>query len=196
VRKRGPAAAGFALPGPGRSKMPAMSTGTGGEESERRLAQAAARSPQLAGMLAGRRDDPGPRYRRLGYLLGALVLMLIALAYAVWAISPRRAERPHETAEVDTSHYLRPIETSADPATGEETAPFSGFAVSIETDPPEALVTVAGVPRGEAPVLASVDCKAGAKVAISAEKAGRPPATASTVCRPDTLVKLTVRLGP
>ncbi len=173
-----------------------MSPGDGGKEAERRLAEAAARSPELAAMLAGKRGEPAPPYRRLVWLLAALAAGLAGLFLAVKALSPRREEAPRETAELDTSQYLRPIETSADPATGEETAPFSGFAVSVESDPPDALVTVAGVLRGEAPVLASVDCKPGSKVAIRAEKDGLPPARLSTVCRPDTLVKLFVRLGP
>lgn len=174
-----------------------MSSGSGGGEAERRLAQAMSRSPQLAAMLARKRAEPAPPYRRLVFLVGALAVGLGALWLALWALSPRPpAAPPRETAEVDTAHYLRPFETSPDPATGEETAPFSGFAVSVETDPPDAIVTVAGVLRGEAPVLASVDCRPGTKVPIRAEKPGLPQARAATVCRPDTLVKLTLRLGP
>ncbi len=102
----------------------------------------------------------------------------------------------HEPAALDTDRYLRPIETAADPRTGEEIAPFSGFAISVETEPPDALVTIAGVERGEAPVLAGIPCKPGAKVPIRVEKPGFRPARTATTCRTDALVKLTVRLAP
>lgn len=136
-----------------------------------------------------------PRYRWAWVLAIGLVVGLGAL----WVVGRgiRRGERPHEPAEaIDTDKYLRPIETAADPRTGEEIAPFSGFAVSVETDPPDALVTIAGVERGEAPVLAGVDCKPGMKVPIRVEKPGFRAARATTTCRTDALVKLVVRLAP
>ena len=74
-------------------------------------------------------------------------------------------------------------------------APFSGFAVSVDTEPSGALVSVGGVPRGEAPVLAGLDCSPGDPVEISAQKAGFAVARTTTTCRRDTLVKLTVRLA-
>ncbi len=142
--------------------------------------------------------EPGarhPRYRwtwllALGLAVGLGVLWLVGRGL-------RRGGGPQEPAEViDTDRYLRPIETAADPRTGEEVAPFSGFAVSVETEPPDALVTIAGVERGEAPVLAGVECKPGATVPIRVEKPGFSTARATTTCRSDVLVKLTVRLDP
>ena len=45
------------------------------------------------------------------------------------------AEKPHEPAqEIDDSHYLAPIKTEA-AENVEETAPFSGFAISVDTEP-------------------------------------------------------------
>ncbi len=126
-----------------------------------------------------------------------LALVVAAAAVALVLVAVRRwspAPSSHEPAEIDTAHYLRPIETAADPQTGEETAAFAGFAVSVETEPSDALVFVAGAERGESPVLAGVECTPGSKVSIRAEKAGFRAAKATTICRPDTLVKLMVRL--
>jgi hypothetical protein len=133
-----------------------------------------------------------PRYR-WAVLLGLGLLVGIGGAYlAARKLSPQRAP-PSEPAEaVDTDAYLAPIEF--EPGTGEAVAPFSGFAVSIETEPADALVTVGGVERGEAPVLAGVECRPGAKVPIEVAKPGFRRARATTLCRSDALVKLTVRL--
>jgi hypothetical protein len=167
-------------------------------ELDGKLKEAAARSPALAAMLAGKHDDPAPRYRRVALLVsGAAVgIGLLWLALSVLPGGKRAPpERPFEPAqEIDTSHYLGPLKTAVG-AGGEETAPFSGFAISVDTDPPGGIVTIGGVPRGEAPVLANLDCAPGAKIAVSAEKAGFRRARAETTCRTDTLVKLTVRLA-
>jgi len=128
-------------------------------------------------------------------LLAAGLVAGVAVAWI--ATRALRPDRPHEPAEqIDTDRYLRPIETSAEPGSGEQIAPFSGFAISVETEPEDALVTIAGVERGESPVLAGVECKPGTKVPIRVEKPGFRPARATTLCRADALVKLTVRLSP
>ncbi|HEY6101559.1 MAG TPA: PEGA domain-containing protein [Anaeromyxobacter sp.] len=140
-----------------------------------------------------------PRYRwtlllALGLAAGTGVAWAAARALRPGLFAP---SRPHEPAEqIDTDKYLGPIETAAEPATGEQIAPFSGFAVSVETEPEDALVTIAGVERGESPVLAGVECKPGTKVPVRVEKSGFRPARATTTCRADTLVKLTLRLAP
>jgi len=142
--------------------------------------------------------EPGvrlPSYRWVALLVLGLVVGVGALWFGVRALRPGSSEvEPPEA--IDTDKYLRPIETAADPRSGEEVAPFSGFAVSVETEPLDALVTIAGVERGESPVLAGIDCKPGSKVQIRVEKAGFRPARATTTCRTDALVKLTVRLAP
>ena len=128
-------------------------------------------------------------------LLAAGLVAGVAVAWI--ATRALRPDRPHEPAEqIDTDRYLRPIETSAEPGSGEQIAPFSGFAISVETEPEDALVTIAGVERGESPVLAGVECKLGTKVPIRVEKPGFRPARATTLCRADALVKVTVRLSP
>lgn len=139
-----------------------------------------------------------PSHRFAVLLASGLAAGLAVAGIAAWALRHRSAaDRPHEPAEmVDTDKYLFPIETEAEPGSGEQVAPFSGFAVSVETEPEDALVTIAGVERGESPVLAGVECKPGTKVPIRVEKPGFRPARATTVCRVDALVKLTVRLVP
>jgi hypothetical protein len=164
---------------------------------DRRLQDAAARSPEVAAMLAGEHRDPSDRHRRLVVLLAGAAVAVGLLWLSVSFMGPRRGapEKPREPAEaIDDSHYLGPLKTQA-VAPGEETAPFTGFAVSVETDPAGGIVSIGGVPRGEAPVLANVDCKPGARLEIRAEKAGFPPARRVTTCRADALLKLTIRLG-
>ncbi len=165
-------------------------------DTDRKLLQASARSPELAAMLARRHEDPSARYRRLAVLVGggALAITLVWFSIAAFRGSPA-PQRPHEPAEeIDNSHYLSPFKTAV-AGRGEETAPFTGFAISVDTEPAGGLVTIAGVPRGEAPVLANVDCRPGTKLQVQAEKAGFPPVRRDTACRADTLVKLTIRLG-
>ncbi len=152
-------------------------------EMDRRLQQVATRSPEVATMLAGRHDDPSTRYRRLALIVGsgAVALGLLWLVTASLRPAKKGEERPHEPAEeIDNSHYLSPIKTAA-AGPSEETAPFSGFAISVDTEPTGGIVTIAGVPRGEAPVLANVELPPGAKLDIRAEKAGFPPGAR---CRP------------
>jgi hypothetical protein len=139
----------------------------------------------------------GPRY---GWLVGLVAVLAAGVGAALFAVprlrsAPAEEARPHEQAELDTADYLAPLETRGDPRTGEETAPFTGFAVSVETEPEDALVTIAGVERGESPVLAGVACRPGERVVVRAEKAGYRPARAATTCRQDLLVKLTLRLS-
>jgi hypothetical protein len=124
--------------------------------------------------------------------VGALVAAAGVAAIVAWGVSPRRGAAP--AAEGDPGRTLEPIRARAEVWSGEQVAPFSGFAVSVETEPPGALVSIGGVPRGEAPVLAGLDCAPGARVEIAAEKGGFPVARAATTCRKDALVKLTVRL--
>lgn len=158
----------------------------GGPDSRDRLAGVPA-------LLA--RDRHGPPWTRLLPFLAAL-LVVVGLGWAALAVlrPERRAERPSEPAQgVDRSQLLPPLSMSAE---GDElVAPFSGFAVSIDTEPPGAVITIAGERRGEAPVLAGVTCTPGASVEIVAERAGLAPVRRATTCRPDTLVKLTLRLG-
>jgi hypothetical protein len=158
-------------------------------EADQRL-RAAVRSPELASMIAGQHEDPSPRYRRIAVFAGLGVLGIVVLAFALSALPrPKRVE----PAEIDRSVYLHPIKTEA-AGHGEETAPFTGFAVTIDTDPPGALVSIAGVVRGEAPVLANVGCRGSEKVEVRAAKEGFRPMRRELSCRSDTLVKLMLRL--
>jgi len=163
-------------------------------EADRQLKAAASVSPQLAALLAGRHEDHSGRFRRLGFLIGGLALAVVILVAVTWVTKPSR--RHHEPAvEIDRSQLLAPIKTERS-ASGEETSPFSGFAVSVETDPPGAVVSIAGALRGEAPVFASVACRGAERVEIRAEKAGFRAARRELACRADTLVKMTLRLEP
>ncbi len=169
--------------------MPAMDR----NGADRKLHEAAGRSPELAAMLlANRHDDPSSRYRRIAFIVAVAALGTGLL----WLVAPRLSRpKPHETAEMDFSVYLPPI-TTQKAAGGEETSPFTGFAVSIETDPAGAVVTIGGVVRGEAPVLANVTCRATEKVEVRADRPGFRPVRRQVACRPDTLVKLTLQLEP
>jgi hypothetical protein len=161
-------------------------------EADRQLQAAASANPELAALLAGKHDDPSLRYRRLAFLVGGVAVLAGLVLAVAWATRPWR--RTHEAAiEIDRSQLLAPIKTERGPA-GEETSPFTGFAVSIDTDPPGALVSIGGALRGEAPVLASVTCRGAEKVQILAQKPGFRPLRRELACRADTLVKMTLRL--
>ncbi len=142
-------------------------------------------------MLAGRHDDPSQRYKRIAAIVGVAALAA-ALLWVVTSALPR-PKKSEPALEIDRSVYLAPFKTEPTP-TGEETSPFAGFAVSVDTDPAGALVAIGGVVRGEAPVLASVTCRDGDKVAIRAAKEGFRTVRRELACRADTLVKLTLRL--
>jgi len=88
------------------------------------------------------------------------------------------------------------IAPSAPAAPGvEETAPFDGFGLSIESEPDGATVAVDGRALGETPLLAGLRCEPGATLRIRVARDPLPPRELTTRCRADTLVKLRVRLG-
>jgi hypothetical protein len=156
---------------------------------EARLQEAMRRSPELAAMMAQRHEDPLRRYRRLAAILAGLALAVVGLWLGACALSGWRRGREEPATEIDDAVYLRPIRTEKQPG-GEETSPFTGFAVSIETEPPGAVITIGGKLRGEAPVLASIDCQGTEVLRVVARKDGYRPAQRELRCRADELVKL------
>jgi hypothetical protein len=157
----------------------------------RQLEEAARRSPELAAILAGKHDDPFARYRRLALVVGAVAIAAVALYFAGRALLGSR--RSEQAVEIDRSVYLPPIKTERT-APNEETSPFTGFAVTVDTDPPGAVVSIGGKVRGEAPVLANVECSGAEKVVVTARKEGYRPTRREVQCRADLLVKLLIRL--
>src|SRR5512133_746187 len=110
--------------------------------------------PEVAAILAGTR--PRASTRRL-LVAGAAAALVLA-----GGIAGLLALRPHPPAEPQpelrakwTGTLLQPVGASA---TGdqERVAPFSGFALQVETEPPGAVVEVDGVVRGESPVFTGV----------------------------------------
>jgi len=160
----------------------------GADEPGRREGEAAA-FPYLT-------PDPAPappprRSGGLGIALAALAAGALLIGIVLWARAPRGTPvLPGGGAE----RVLAPLRAEKAPGSGEQVAPFSGFAVSVESDPPGAVVSIAGIPRGEAPVLAGLDCDPGERIEIVAEKRGFRVARAATTCREDALVKITLRL--
>jgi hypothetical protein len=167
------------------------------KDAGRRLEEAAQRSPELTAMLAARRGGPSALHRRVATLVGGGVLGIGLVWLAVSSMSTARSAaepRPFEPAEeIDRSHWLAQIKTQPE-GSGEETAPFEGFAISVETVPAGAVVSILGTRRGEAPVLANVECRGTEPVEIRAEKPGFLPARREVGCRADALLKLTLRL--
>ncbi len=154
-----------------------------------RPARAAAPSLPLDSFRRPRRSrSPAP------IVLAALAAAAIVAGVVAWALAPRGAPPPPPEAGAAAESALDPIRPRADAQTGEQIAPFSGFAVSVDSEPSGALVSVDGVPRGEAPVIAGVDCSPGDRVELAAERAGFPVTRSWTTCRRDALVKLTIRL--
>lgn len=161
------------------------------EEPGRRLADLLSRIPKTSPLLG-----PEPTlWRPLGARIAIFVfLVLVAVVLALVLATRLRRSPGGPGSPAGPGTLLRPLEPSRNAVTGEETAAFAGFAVSVDTIPAGALVTVAGVARGEAPVFAGVDCAPGDRIEIRAERAGLD-ARATTACRADTLVKLKLRLG-
>ena len=148
--------------------------------------------PAASPYLAPDPEPPRPRRGAVPVAAGALAAALIVVGLVVWGLAPRST--PVTLAGAGKGHVLDPLKPRADAQTGEQVAPFSGFAISVDTEPAGAVVSVDGVPRGEAPVLAGLDCSPGDRVEIAAQKSGFPVTRTFTTCRRDALVKLTVRL--
>jgi hypothetical protein len=121
--------------------------------------------------LTSRGEDPGPS--------------LVEAAKDVAAAS--RAWSRAET--------IAPSGDRVDPATGEVTAPFQGFAVSVDSEPEGARVLVDGVEVGETPIVASVGCSPGVSVEVRVEKRPYRARRLVTSCRADTLVRLSATLA-
>ncbi len=158
-----------------------------GEESRR--AHEPAASPHSA---PAPEPPPPPRRSAVPIAVGAVAAAAIVVGVVVWGLAPRSSSVT--LAGGDKGRVLDPLQPRADTQTGEQVAPFSGFAISVDTEPAGALVSVDGVPRGEAPVLAGLECSPGDRVEIAAEKRGFPVTRTWTTCRRDALVKLTIRL--
>src|SRR5690348_10018657 len=89
-----------------------------------------AKVPDLDVAALLRQGEDAPSFRpglRLA-LVVAVAAIALGAAYALWPRTPPKAEIP----EMDFSTYLPPIKTQKT-AAGEETSPFTGFAVSIDT---------------------------------------------------------------
>jgi hypothetical protein len=142
------------------------------------------------------RSAEAPRQPRLGP--GArIAIVLVTLAAGAGALWMARSPRDRTVAgSVPGGQVLAPLAAEREAGTGEEVAAFQGFAVSVETEPPGALVTVDGVARGEAPAFAGVDCAPGDAIEVRAEAPGRAAVRVETACRQDALVKLRLRLPP
>ena len=136
--------------------------------------------------------------RRLVPLAWAAGLVLAA-GIAVLVLRHRPATPPLANPSPEQlmgGQLLRPLRA---PAPGsdvpEAVSAFSGFAISVETDPPGAVVTVAGKVLGEAPVLAGLDCEPEKAIEIRAEKPGFLPGSWTTRCRVDSVVKVRIPLS-
>jgi hypothetical protein len=150
------------------------------------------------GAAPGAPSGPGTGRRR-GRVRPAVSIGIVAALLVAGGSALCVARRPRDPAvagSVPGGQVLAPLAPARDAGTGEEVAPFSGFAVSVETDPPGAVVTVAGIRRGESPAFAGVTCEPGEGVLVRAEMKRRAPAEVETTCRADALVKLRLRLAP
>ena len=153
---------------------------------------------------AGARTDARGRWPRRLVLLAAV---LVALAVA-WALAGRSLPRSPESAARAAKEELARLEARSwsraqvfspgpeerDPATGEVTSPFHGFAISVDSSPSGARVLVDGGEMGETPLAASLDCEPGSDVEVRVEKTGYRPLRRAVRCRADTLVRLELRL--
>jgi PEGA domain len=149
--------------------------------------------PEVAAALAGRPRRAGSRRVVLAAAVAAIVLAGGVAGLLALRPRPHPSSPEPELRAKWTGTLLQPVGASG---TGdqERVAPFSGFALQIETEPPGAVVEVDGVVRGESPVFTGVDCAPGAKVVVRVRAPGRAPAERVTACRANALVGLTLRL--
>jgi hypothetical protein len=148
--------------------------------------------------------------RRIVLVAAALMLVVVGLGLvlrsvlgrspgAVREAAPDLRQTSADLAEVTRENwgkaeFISPHKEELDRASGEVLLPFQGFAVSVETEPAGARVTVDEREIGESPALAAVECQPGSPVRIRVEKAPLHPQERTTRCRADKLVKLRVRL--
>jgi len=152
----------------------------------------------------GARTDGGRRSPRSVVLLAAALLALaVALALAGRSLlrSPESVARAanEDLARIEAQGWSRveilsPNRERRDPETGEVTAPFQGFGISVDSTPAGARVFVDGGEMGDTPLVASMDCEPGREVEVRVEKAGYRAQRRAVRCRADTLVRFGVRL--
>jgi len=163
----------------------------------------------LEALRAERRPPTRPSPRRA--VLLALVLLALVLGLAARSLLRRREPTParsresaartaqEKLARMEAENWSRveilaPGQERRDPATGEVSSPFQGFAISVDSSPAGARVLLDGSEKGETPLAASVDCEAGQKIEVRIEKDGFRSQRRTVRCRADALVRLQVRL--
>jgi PEGA domain len=149
--------------------------------------------------------------RRAVLLLLLLVLIALVSALGVRSFLRPRPPPPAEAREsairaaqdnlarIEAQNWSRveilsPSRARRDPETGELTAPFQGFGISVDSTPAGARVLVDGGEMGDTPLVASIDCEAGREVEVRVEKAGYRAQRRAVRCRADALVRVEVRL--
>ena len=152
---------------------------------------------------ADRTEGASPR--RVVLVAALLLAVAAALALVGRSLLRRSPESVAREASEDlarlearnwsSTQVLSPSAVRRDPATGEVTSPFQGFAVSVDSSPAGARVLLDGSEMGEAPLTASYDCEPGREVEVRVEKAGHRPLRRMVRCRADTLLHLEVRLA-
>ncbi len=164
----------------------------------------------LDALRAERRPRTRASPRRAVPLL-LLVLLAVASALGVRSFLRPRPPSPAEAREsavrtaqenlarIEAQNWSRveilsPSRERRDPETGEVTAPFQGFGLSVDSTPAGARVLVDGGEMGDTPLVASIDCEAGREVEVRVEKAGYRAQRRAVRCRADTLVRVGVRL--
>lgn len=155
-------------------------------------ADAAVVDPALLAAVAA---DPAPG--RPWKAVAVFAAIFLALSGAIAGMSALARKRnptwSDGTPAFDDSVYLPALSTER-LGPDEERADFTGFALSIDTVPSGAVVTVAGEVRGEAPVLTDFRCRTGQKLELLAEKPGYRRARRIVTCRVNTVLKLTLHL--
>lgn len=126
-----------------------------------------------------------------------LASSLLALAAAALFVLPEARRRLSPEAELITyspSSTPPPPPSTSGSAASEEASPFQGFVLMVDSMPPSASVTINGEDQGQAPVSTGLDCAPGTPVRIELSLRGFERAEHVTLCREDTLLKVSARL--
>ena len=165
--------------------------------------------PDLEAMRAAlaaesRKDMPRPRLLLFALGLAGAVGLAVLVARGITRPAGERRVTLEEAVAAEKevaealakSEMVAPREAQVDPATGEQVTPFAGgFALSVDSRPAGARVLVNGADMGETPLLAGVECRPGDVLEVRLEKRGLRPATRTTRCRKDAVVRLEFELA-
>ncbi len=127
-------------------------------------------------------------------LMAAALFVMPALSGSFQAPSTEELRQPTYTTIAPTFDEPAPAENRQEVFT-EQTSSFDGAAVLVVDSEPEGVnVEVDGGDQGGTPMSLTLDCLPGKPIRVELSKRGYERAKHTTLCRPNTMIKLHARL--